>query len=100
MLARVFAVDPAKDLPLLGFRQFRRTASSFARAQSIKTAPFAFPFRRLKPFVDRCAGKAIRRNHFAGILALAHARNGHAPDLFERFVIEFASISLHAKSIK
>jgi hypothetical protein len=98
MLTWVFAIDPTKDLLLLRFRQFRRAARSFARAQSIKTTPSTF--RRSQPFVDSCAGKAVGGDHFAGILALPHALDGHAPDLFQGLVIQFPPVSLHAESIK
>src|SRR5262249_46479132 len=98
ILTWVFAVDPTKNLPLLRFRQFRRTPRSFARAQNVKTTPF--PFRRPQPFVDRCAAEAVGGDHFAGILALPHALNGHAPDLFQRLVVQLPPVSPHAESIK
>jgi hypothetical protein len=98
VLTRVLAIDPEKYLSLLPLRQFRRAASSFARAQRSKTTPSAF--RRSQPFINGCAAEAVRGDNLAGILAVPNALDGHSPDFLQRFVIQSPAVPLHAESVK
>jgi hypothetical protein len=72
----------------------------FSRPKIRSSGKAASTFRRLQPFVDRCAGKPFGGDRFAGILALPHALNRHAPDLFQNLMIQLLAVSPHAKSVK
>lgn len=97
VLQRVLAIDPAKHFSLLGSAQLFRAPACLARGQRTHTS--AAPRRRFHPTINYASMKSVAGNHRAGPLAFANTLHRHLADFFQRPVIHFSPVSLHAAII-
>ena len=97
VLARVTAVDPAKHLTFLRWRQCARPSGRQSRAQRAHATSTAG--RRVEPLVDHRAMKAQGGDHRRGLLAFPDSLHRHPTHLFERLMIQCASVTFHISLI-
>src|SRR5450631_2631689 len=93
VLPRIAAIDPPKDLSLLGRGQTTRPTSAARRTQRPQTV--AASGGHVHPLVDRRAVESVGGDHDARILALAHPANRHQTNLFKGGMIKRAAVNFH-----
>jgi len=93
MLIRAFAVDPVKDLALLGSRELAGPTRAFGRAQCLEA--MSTSFGQGPTLVGPGPVQTQGSGHCGRVFAFAHSCDSQNAQFFERVVGQFSSISFH-----
>jgi hypothetical protein len=93
VLARITAIDPAKNLPFLRWAQTTGTPRRKRRGKRLH--PQARLFGRCYPPIDCCAAETKGRDNRGWSFTVAHPLDSHPPYGFQRSMIKHPSVALH-----